>query len=105
MLKLIKFLLLSTRSIKIHRKDYETGRLNSGLLQLAAHTHLVLDETRLEAGKLENSGIQAVLHISNLIKKQQLSVNFKFYSIDYNANVPVLIFSEGKSMFPVSYMR
>lgn len=87
----------------IHRKDYETGRLNSGLLQLAPHTHLILDETRLEPGKLENSGIQAVGHVSNLIRKQQLNVNFKFYSIDYNANVPVLILSEGKSMFPVSH--
>lgn len=84
-----------------NRKDYETGRLNSGLLQLAAHTHLILDETRLSPGKLENHGIQAVLHISNLIRKQQLNVDFKFYAIDYNVNVPVLIFSEGKSMFPV----
>lgn len=62
----------------------------------------MLDETRLEAGKLENHGIQAVLHISNLIRKQQLNVDFKFYAIDYNVNVPVLIFSDGKSMFPVS---
>lgn len=84
------------------RKDYETGKLNSGLLQLAPHTHLVLDETRLEPGKLESHGIEAVVHISNLIRKQQLNVNFKFYTIDYNANIPVLLLSEGKSMFPVS---
>lgn len=76
--------------------------MNSGLLQLAPHTHLVLDETRLEPGKLESHGIEAVVHISNLIRKQQLNVNFKFYTIDYNANIPVLLLSEGKSMFPVS---
>lgn len=62
-----------------------------------------MDETRLEPGKLENTGIEAVSHIANLIRKQQLNVNFKFYAIDYNANVPVLILSEGKSMFPVSF--
>lgn len=84
------------------RKDYETGKLNSGLLQLAPHTHLVLDEIQLEPGKLESHGIEAVVHLSNLIRKQQLNVNFKFYTIDYNANIPVLILSEGKSMFPVS---
>lgn len=72
-------------------------------MQLAAHTHLVLDETRLEPGKLENHGIQAVGHISKLIRKQQFNVNFKFYSIDFNVNVPVLVFSKGKSMFPVSF--
>lgn len=85
-------------------KDYETGKLNSGLLQLAPHTHLVLDETKLEAGKLESHGIESVMHISNLIRKQQLNVNFKFYTIDYNANIPVLILSEGKSMFPVGFV-
>lgn len=95
--------MLFISSKQINSKDYETGRLNSGLLQLAAHTHLVLDETRLEPGKLENHGIQAVGHIANLIRKQQLNVDFKFYAIDYNANIPVLIFSEGKSMFPVSF--
>ncbi|XP_055316672.1 mini-chromosome maintenance complex-binding protein isoform X2 [Sitodiplosis mosellana] len=84
----------------IPTKDYETGKLNSGLLQLAPHTHLVLDETQLEPGKLEAHGIEGVMYISNLIRKQQLNVNFKFYTIDYNANIPVLIFSEGKSMFP-----
>lgn len=83
-------------------KDYETGKLTSGLLQLAPHTHLVLDETCLQPGKLESRGIESVLHISNLIRKQMLNVNFKFYTIDYNSNVPVLILSEGKSMFPVS---
>lgn len=75
--------------------------LTSGLLQLAPHTHLVLDETCLQAGKLESRGIESVMHVSNLIRKQMLSVNFKFYTIDYNSNIPVLILSEGKSMFPV----
>lgn len=62
----------------------------------------MLDETQLEPGKLESSGINSVMHISNLIRNQKLNVNFKFYNIDYNSNVPVLLLSEGKSMFPVS---
>lgn len=84
------------------RKDYSTGILKSGLLQLAPHTHLILDETRLEPGKLESKGIEAVQHIATLIRKQQITVDFKFYQINYDANIPVLVFSEGKSMFPVS---
>lgn len=71
-------------------------------MQLAPHTHLVLDETCLQQGKLQNKGVEAVVQLSNLIRNQKLNVDFKFYTIDYNANVPVLILSEGKSMFPVS---
>lgn len=63
----------------------------------------MLDETQLQPGKLESSGIDSVMHISNLIRSQTLNVNFKFYNIDYNSNVPVLLLSEGKSMFPVSF--
>ena len=36
--------------------DYEANRLSSGLLQLSDNTHLVVDETRLEAGKLDAAG-------------------------------------------------
>lgn len=36
--------------------DYEANRLSSGLLQLSDNTHLIVDETRLEAGKLDAAG-------------------------------------------------
>ena len=38
-------------------KDYEANRLRSGQLQLAAGTHLVLDETALENGQLDTKGL------------------------------------------------
>uniref|UniRef100_A0A182K614 Mini-chromosome maintenance complex-binding protein n=1 Tax=Anopheles christyi TaxID=43041 RepID=A0A182K614_9DIPT len=82
------------------KKDYTTNKLTSGLLQLAPHTHLVLDETRLEAGKLESGGVEAVKHVAHLIKSQRLKYNFQFYQLDFNTDVPVLILSEGKSMLP-----
>lgn len=82
------------------RKDYETNKLTSGLLQLAAHTHLVLDETRLQPGKLETNGTQAIATIGRLINEQRLEANFQFYTIDYKTNVAVLCLSEGKSMLP-----
>ncbi|EDW77997.1 uncharacterized protein Dwil_GK24254 [Drosophila willistoni] len=82
------------------KKDYETNKLVSGLLQLAPHTHLVLDETRLQQGKLEANGVQAIQHLAHLINNQQLKCDFHFYHIDYNADIPVLILSEGRSMLP-----
>jgi len=54
------------------RKDYETNKLVSGVLQLAPHTHLVLDETRLQQGKLEANGVHAVQHLAHLINNQEL---------------------------------
>ncbi|XP_052888914.1 mini-chromosome maintenance complex-binding protein [Anopheles moucheti] len=84
----------------VPKKDYTTNKLTSGLLQLAPHTHLVLDETRLQTGKLESAGVEAVKHVAHLIKSQQLKYNFQFYQLDFNADVPVLVLSEGKSMLP-----
>ncbi|ALC38638.1 CG3430 [Drosophila busckii] len=86
------------------KKDYETSKLVSGLLQLAPHTHLILDETCLQQGKLEASGVQAVQHLANLINHQQLKCDFQYYHIDYNVDIPVLIFSEGRSMLPSDFV-
>ncbi|XP_035892670.1 mini-chromosome maintenance complex-binding protein [Anopheles stephensi] len=84
----------------VPKKDYATNKLTSGLLQLAPHTHLVLDETRLQAGKLESAGVDAVKQVAHLIKSQRLQCNFQYYQLDFNADVPVLVLSEGRSMLP-----
>ena len=38
------------------KMDYESGRLLPGSLQLSPGTHLVVDETRLLAGQLQDAG-------------------------------------------------
>lgn len=38
------------------RKNYEKNRLESGMLQLSDRTHLVIDETQLEPGQLNDKG-------------------------------------------------
>lgn len=86
----------------INRKDYETNKLVSGLLQLAPHTHLVLDETHMQQGKLETNGVMGIQNIAHLINHQQIKCNFQYYDIDYNVDIPVLALSEGRSMLPVS---
>ncbi|XP_075160609.1 mini-chromosome maintenance complex-binding protein [Haematobia irritans] len=84
----------------VPKKDYETNKLISGLLQLAPHTHLVLDETCMQQGKLEASGVLAIQSVANLINNQQIKCNFQYYEIDYNVDIPILILSEGRSMLP-----
>lgn len=84
------------------RKDYKTNKLTSGVLQLAPHTHLVLDETRLLPGRLEQQGVEAVASISHVIQMQKLQSNFQYYHIEYNSDIPILCLSEGKSMLPTN---
>ncbi|XP_060666075.1 mini-chromosome maintenance complex-binding protein [Drosophila nasuta] len=86
------------------KKDYETNKLVSGLLQLAPHTHLVLDETHMQQGKLEANGVQAIQHLAHLINNQQLKCDFQYYQIDYNVDIPVLVLSEGRSMLPSDFV-
>jgi len=38
------------------KKDYTTNRLRTGLLQLSAGTHLLLDETAMQPGQLDSNG-------------------------------------------------
>lgn len=82
----------------IPKKDYECNRLTSGILQLSQNTHVVLDETKLTPGKLNSSGINAVNALVEVIKHQKLTYDFKFYQLEFDSDIPFVIFSEGKSM-------
>lgn len=94
---------LNTESF-VPKKDYTANCLSSGVLQIPKNTHLVLDETKLENGKLDNAGCLAVQDLSELIRSQQLSYDFQFYKIPFKTDIPVLIISEGKSFLPVSLL-
>lgn len=82
------------------KKDYTTNKLTSGLLQLAPHTHLVLDETKLQPGKLEAAGVDAISRLAHLINHQKVKCNFQYYEIEFASNIPCLLLSEGRSMLP-----
>ncbi|XP_046687305.1 mini-chromosome maintenance complex-binding protein-like [Homalodisca vitripennis] len=87
----------------IPKKNYETNRLESGLLQLSDKTHLVIDETMLEPGQLNDRGVRNCRALGSVISNQRLEYDFQFYPVEFNTDIPVLILSEGKSMLPVSY--
>ncbi|XP_045470802.1 mini-chromosome maintenance complex-binding protein [Harmonia axyridis] len=84
----------------IPKKDYDSNRLNSGLLQLSANTSLILDETKLQPGKLNQAGITALQAIAKVITDQTLSYNFNYYSVNFDCDIKFLIVSEGKSLLP-----
>ncbi|KAG8310425.1 hypothetical protein J6590_064453 [Homalodisca vitripennis] len=81
-------------------KNYETNRLESGLLQLSDKTHLVIDETMLEPGQLNDRGVRNCRALGSVISNQRLEYDFQFYPVEFNTDIPVLILSEGKSMLP-----
>lgn len=93
------------KSTFVPKKDYKKNRLSSGMLQLPKSSHIVLDETQLQNGKLDQGGCMAISDLSELIRDQQLSYDFQFYKIPYKSDFPVLILSEGKSLLPVSLIN
>ncbi|CAH2091456.1 unnamed protein product [Euphydryas editha] len=85
------------------KKDYDCNRLTSGILQLSKHTHLVLDETKMEQGRLDATGVNNITALGNLIKQQKVEYDFKYYKMEFDSDISVLVLSEGKSLLPSDY--
>ncbi|XP_078040567.1 mini-chromosome maintenance complex-binding protein isoform X2 [Augochlora pura] len=82
------------------KKDYDCNRLTSGLFQLSDNTHLVIDETGLTTGQVSPAGRENYNVICDLINFQKVTYDFKFYKMEYETDIPVLILSEAKSFIP-----
>ncbi|KOC64346.1 Mini-chromosome maintenance complex-binding protein [Habropoda laboriosa] len=82
------------------KKDYECNRLTSGVLQLSDNTHLVIDETGLTTGEISYAGRENYNALCDLVNFQKVTYDFKFYKMDYETDIPVLILSEAKSFIP-----
>ncbi|KFO70904.1 Mini-chromosome maintenance complex-binding protein [Cuculus canorus] len=81
-------------------KDYAANRLVSGVLQLASNTSLVVDETQLEQGQLDTTGVHNVTALGNLITWQKVDYDFSYHQMEFPCNINVLITSEGRSLLP-----
>ncbi|NXG13644.1 MCMBP protein, partial [Grallaria varia] len=88
------------RSRFIPHKDYAANRLVSGVLQLASNTSLVVDETQLEQGQLDTTGVHNVTALGNLITWQKVDYDFNYHRMEFPCNINVLITSEGRSLLP-----
>lgn len=82
----------------VPKKDYNTNRLISGKLQLSQDSHLILDETVLEEGQLDNTGVVNISALNYIISWQKLQYDFSYYKKDFATNVVILVLSEGKSL-------
>ncbi|XP_026992101.2 mini-chromosome maintenance complex-binding protein isoform X2 [Tachysurus fulvidraco] len=84
----------------VPRKDYTANRLVSGALQLGRNTSLVLDETLLEQGQLDTTGVRNITALGNLISWQKVDYDFNYHQMEFPCNINVLIMSEGRSLLP-----
>ena len=67
----------------------------------ATLTHLILDETALHPGTLEDNGIKNLKCIAKILTHQAVDFDFTYNEITFPVNIPTLVISEGKSMLPV----
>ncbi|KAM7385909.1 hypothetical protein PAMP_001953 [Pampus punctatissimus] len=84
----------------VPKKDYVANRLVSGALQLARNTSLFLDETQLEQGQLDTTGVRNVTALGNVISWQKVDYDFNYHQMEFPCNINVLIASEGRSLLP-----
>ncbi|XP_023281706.1 mini-chromosome maintenance complex-binding protein [Seriola lalandi dorsalis] len=84
----------------VPKKDYVANRLVSGALQLARNTSLFLDETKLEQGQLDTTGVRNVTALGNVISWQKVDYDFNYHQMEFPCNINVLIASEGRSLLP-----
>lgn len=84
----------------IPQKDYNANRLLSGILQLSSHTSLLVDETLLEQGQLDTTGVRNVTALGNVITWQKVDYDFSYHQMEFPCNINVLVTSEGRSLLP-----
>ncbi|XP_075071637.1 mini-chromosome maintenance complex-binding protein isoform X2 [Mixophyes fleayi] len=84
----------------VPRKDYAANRLVSGLLQLSSQTSLVVDETLLEQGQLDTTGVLNVTALGNVITWQKVDYDFSYHRMEFPCNINVLVTSEARSLLP-----
>ncbi|KAI7991290.1 Mini-chromosome maintenance complex-binding protein [Camellia lanceoleosa] len=67
------------------------------LSRLAEGSHMMIVETHLQAGTLNSVGVENARLIKNLMELQKVEYDFKYYKMEMEADVQLLILSEGKS--------
>ncbi|KAM7271776.1 hypothetical protein ACFE04_030990 [Oxalis oulophora] len=79
------------------KKNYQLNRLTPGALQLPEGSHVIIDETKLEAGTLTSVGVENTRQLKNLLEFQKVEYDFEYYKMDVAADIQVLVLSEAKS--------
>jgi len=82
----------------IPRKDYETNEIEDNTLQLPDHTCLILDETKITPGPLNEKGFKNLSAIKEIVLSQSTKYDFKYQEIIFLTDYPSFILSTTKSI-------
>ncbi|CEQ39904.1 SPOSA6832_01455 [Sporobolomyces salmonicolor] len=74
--------------------------LESGQLQLAGGTVVLVDMRGLAEGKLEDTGVRNLRHLATTVAQQKLAYAFPFSSFDLDTDLGFILLSEGKAIVP-----
>lgn len=82
--------------------------LESGRLQLAPGTVVLVDMRAIGEGKLEDAGVRNLRSLATTVAQQKLEYLFPFSSFELETDLPFVLLSEGKAIIPadcVVYVR
>jgi len=79
------------------KKCYQSNKLQAGRLQTCNRTPIVVDETKLEEGKLDKQGIQNLQALVQVATKQTVTYDFQYYTKDWPVDLPMIVVSGNKS--------
>jgi len=82
----------------IPEKDYEANVLLYGELQLPAGSTLLLDETTLTPGKLTEAGVRNLGALGDLVARQKVAFDFKYFPVDFESDVSMVSVSTAQSV-------
>ncbi|KAH8861439.1 Mini-chromosome maintenance complex-binding protein [Schistosoma japonicum] len=74
-------------------RDMNKGHLNPGRLQLPQGTEILVNETEMDSGQLQQKGLLNFQALNSVAINQRLSYDFQFYTQDWDTNLRVLILS------------
>ena len=72
----------------VPQKNYEMNRLVTGPLQLLEHTYIVCDETKMNAGKLNDTGCRNLQALQQLSNEATLKYDFQYHEMEFNMDTP-----------------
>lgn len=80
------------------RRVEGSAYLTPGPLQMAPGTHMIVDETLLEAGTLNETGLRNLAAIQGMMRVQKIAYDFQYFTLDQPTDAPVTILSTGRSI-------
>lgn len=88
-----------SKSKFVPKKNFDSNKLVSGILQLSPGTHLFIDETAMTQGVMDSQALSNLQQLASAIHHQTVKYDFTYNQVDIPTDLPSIIVSEGKSMF------